>query len=108
MNTELIKLAKKAADSWRGTDAYRQAATIIDMLIDEIEHGVSVKKEKYYIRDLSADGGATAVVALTDDEYKAVKKFLDAPNVFDDGYGGDCTISDIGYETYEEALEHCH
>lgn len=107
MNTELNKLAKKAADSWRCTDAYHQAATIIDMLLDEIEHGESVKKEKYYIRDLSAEGSATAVIALTDDEYKAVKKFLDAPNVVDYGYSGNCTISDIGYETYEEALEHC-
>lgn len=108
MNAELIKLAKKAADSWRGTDAYHQAATIIDMLIDEIEHGRSTEKGKYYIRDLSADGGATAVAALTGDEYKTVKKFLDTPNVVDKGYSRECTISDVGYDTYEEALEHCH
>lgn len=37
MNKELVMLAKKAADSWRGTDGYHQAATIIDMLVEEIE-----------------------------------------------------------------------
>lgn len=37
MNNDLITIAKKAADSWRGTDAYHQAATIIDMLIEELE-----------------------------------------------------------------------
>ncbi len=37
MNNDLITIAKKAADSWRGTDAYHQAATIIYMLIEELE-----------------------------------------------------------------------
>lgn len=37
MNKDLITMAKKAADSWRGTDAYHQPATIIDMLIEELE-----------------------------------------------------------------------
>ena len=36
-NNELIRLAKKAADKWRGTDAYHQAAQIIDMLVEELE-----------------------------------------------------------------------
>ncbi len=35
MNEYLIKIAKKASDSWRGTDTYHQAAQIIDMLVDE-------------------------------------------------------------------------
>lgn len=37
MNTALLEMARKAADQWRETDAYYQAAVIIDMLIDEIE-----------------------------------------------------------------------
>lgn len=37
MNEELIKVAEKAANSWRNTDAYHQAATIIDMLVDEVK-----------------------------------------------------------------------
>lgn len=34
---EIIFLAKKAADAWRNTDTYHQAAQIIDMLISELE-----------------------------------------------------------------------
>lgn len=30
-------MAKKAADAWRNTDTYHQAAQIIDMLISELE-----------------------------------------------------------------------
>lgn len=36
-NNELIRMAKKAADAWRNTDAYYQAAQIIDMLVSELE-----------------------------------------------------------------------
>lgn len=36
-NNELIRLAKKAADAWRNTDGYQQAAQIIDMLVEELE-----------------------------------------------------------------------
>ena len=34
---EILTVAKKAADTWRGTDTYHQAAQIIDMLVDELE-----------------------------------------------------------------------
>jgi len=34
---EIITVAKNAADAWRGTDAYHQAAQIIDMLVSELE-----------------------------------------------------------------------
>ena len=34
---EIITVAKKAADAWRGTDTYHQAAQIIDMLVSELE-----------------------------------------------------------------------
>ena len=36
-NNELIRLAKKAAGTWRNTHEYQQAAQIIDMLVDELE-----------------------------------------------------------------------
>ena len=36
-NNELIRLAKKAAGTWRNTHEYQQAAQIIDMLLDELE-----------------------------------------------------------------------
>lgn len=36
MNTELQILAKKAADQWRNTDEYNQAAVIIDLLLDRL------------------------------------------------------------------------
>lgn len=36
-NNETIRLAKKAADAWRDTDTYHQAAQIIDMLISALE-----------------------------------------------------------------------
>ena len=36
-NNELIRMAKKAADAWRNTDAYYQAAQIIDMLLEELD-----------------------------------------------------------------------
>lgn len=34
---ETIRLAKKAADAWKQTDTYHQAAQIIDMLISALE-----------------------------------------------------------------------
>ena len=37
MNTELIRVARKAADSWKNKEGYRQAAYIIYALIEEIE-----------------------------------------------------------------------
>lgn len=36
-NDELVQVAKKAADAWRNTDSYYQAAQIIDMLVEELE-----------------------------------------------------------------------
>lgn len=56
---EIILLAKKAADAWRNTDTYHQAAQIIDMLISELEGDLALtppneplkledaKKERY-------------------------------------------------------------
>lgn len=36
-NTELLTAARKAVDAWNGTDTYHQAATIITILVDELE-----------------------------------------------------------------------
>ena len=36
-NNKTIRLAKKAADAWRSTDTYHQAAQIIDMLLSALE-----------------------------------------------------------------------
>lgn len=56
MNIEIIKAAQKAATAWKGTDTYGQAASIIQMLIDELEkqaeENVSLKAKSY---DLTKD-----------------------------------------------------
>ena len=41
-NNETIRLAKKAADAWRTTDTYHQAAQIIDMLISALEGDITL------------------------------------------------------------------
>ena len=66
-----------------------------------------MEQVKYYIRYNKADEYSAAVVGLTDDELKIVKKFLAAPNIVDGLYAGECSVSDVGYETYEEAARHC-
>ena len=37
MNTELIRLSRKAAKEWAGADGYSQASQLINMLCDELE-----------------------------------------------------------------------
>lgn len=37
VKAEIITMAKKAADAWRNTNTYHQAAQIIDMLAEELE-----------------------------------------------------------------------
>ena len=39
-NNEIIRLAKKAADAWRNTHEYQQAAQIIDLLVEELEKSI--------------------------------------------------------------------
>lgn len=41
-NNKTIQLAKKAADAWRSTDTYHQAAQIIDMLISALEEDTTL------------------------------------------------------------------
>ena len=45
-NPEIISAAKRAAGAWRGTDAYRQAAEIIDMLVAKLENMHTPKNEQ--------------------------------------------------------------
>ena len=51
-NNELIRLAKKAADAWRNTDAYYQAAQIIDMLVEKLESDTITQPNEH----LTCDG----------------------------------------------------
>lgn len=37
MNAELIRLSRKVAKEWAGTDGYNQASHLIGMLCDELE-----------------------------------------------------------------------
>ena len=53
-NNETIRLAKKAADAWRTTDTYHQAAQIIDMLISALRGDTPHPAER------AADAGGTA------------------------------------------------
>ena len=46
-NNELIRVAKKAADAWRNTDAYYQAAQIIDMLLEELDESALTQPNKW-------------------------------------------------------------
>ncbi len=61
--------------------------------------------EKYYIRTLSAEGEAYAIIQLTDEECAAVNKFLSAPEIIVWGnpdFCGDCYISPP-FDTFDQA-----
>ena len=62
-------------------------------------------EEKYYIACQSAEETASGVVCLTDEEHKAVKKFLEQVYSFSAGYCGSCGIDEKGYSDKEEALD---
>lgn len=51
-NNEFIRVAKKAADEWRNTDAYYQAVQIIDMLVEKLESDTIAQPNKH----LTCDG----------------------------------------------------
>lgn len=61
--------------------------------------------EKYYIARQCAEEECAGVVKLTDDEYAAVRKFLDQVYDFSSGYCGSCGIGKNPYETYNDAQE---
>lgn len=56
---EIITMAKKAADAWRNTDTYHQAAQIIDMLVEELEQNPTLTppNEWVSVEDAAPDPG---------------------------------------------------
>ena len=60
---------------------------------------------KWYVRYNSAEEYSYAIVQLSEAEYKAVVKFLDAPIIFGGGYAGTCDIINHPFNTKEEAFE---
>ncbi len=48
--TEIIIAAKKAANAWRNTDTYHQAAQIIDMLVSELEGEPTLTPPNEWVR----------------------------------------------------------
>lgn len=62
---------------------------------------------KWYIRFLIADDCDISVVYLTEDEYNAVCKFTNnAKSVDSCNCGYSCSISNVGFDTEEEAIAH--
>ena len=60
---------------------------------------------KYYYKIQSADTRSIGIVKLTDEEYEIIKDFLDAPyDVSANIWCGNCSISEKGYDTYDEAV----
>ena len=53
---EIITVAKNAADAWRGTDTYHQAAQIIDMLVSELEGEPTLTPPNEWV-SVEDDGG---------------------------------------------------
>ena len=71
---EIILLAKKAADAWRNTDTYHQAAQIIDMLISELEGDPTLPppNEPLTLEELREMDGEP-VYLIVDDQYEPLK-----------------------------------
>lgn len=61
----------------------------------------------WYVGKRSAEGNAYFVIELTDEERKAVQKFIDAQdNMYDEGYSGYFQILDSGpFDTKRKAVE---
>ncbi len=86
MNTELIRLSRKAAKEWAGTDGYYQASQLIGMLCDELEASAPVEpKEKAYrsiakhvFRAHRKYVGGNRLVILADDIREAEKLAMTA------------------------------
>ena len=49
---ELIRLSRKAADQWRNSDAYHQAAVLIDSLCDRLENADPVVHARWECIDV--------------------------------------------------------
>lgn len=61
--------------------------------------------EKFYKAYQSAEESSSGVVALTDEEYKAVEKFLKQVHAFISGWCGSCGIDPEAFKTENEACE---
>lgn len=63
---------------------------------------------KYYIGNNSADGDSYFIVKLSDEEYKAVCKFVDAQSdtFYEEDYSGSFGISLRGFDTRDEAISY--
>jgi len=59
--------------------------------------------EKYYLAHQCAEEDSAGVVQLTEQEHKAVQKFLDQVYKFSGGYCGTCSIGIESFNSKEEA-----
>jgi hypothetical protein len=67
--------------------------------------GVAMNK-RFYIFKQWAEENAYGIVELTEDEFKAVRKFLDTDYVIaGDWVGGRMLYDAYGFNTYDEAYE---
>lgn len=60
-------------------------------------------KEKYYIAYQTAEEQSYGIVHLTEEEHKAVQKFLQQVYNFSSGYCGSCGVEEKAYTNEEEA-----
>lgn len=69
---ELIRLSKKAANEWRNTDAYYQAAVLIDSLCDRLEKAENGNQQTNAdrIRSMSDEELAEKLYCFTDIDCK--------------------------------------
>ena len=88
--TEIITVAKNAADAWRGTDTYHQAAQIIDMLVSELEGEPILPHQNEWMSvderlpedDVPKHKAQIAVLVLTDRETVKIKNRTYHPSRF--------------------------
>jgi len=65
-----------------------------------------MSKECYYIARQVEEDCSYGVVHLTEQEFAAVRKFLNQVDDFTEGYCGSCEISDKIFETEKEAVNY--
>lgn len=71
---EIITVAKKAADAWRNTDTYHQAAQIIDMLVSELEGEPTLTQPNEWVRvdELQEMEGQWIIIKAFDAEISGI------------------------------------
>ena len=109
-NNETIRLAKKAADAWRDTDTYHQAAQIIDMLISALEGDPTLTppNDPLTLEELREMGGQPYWhVGLREESSPPHWNILDpfyAKHIKDYRYGENW----LAYRRPPEGEEHCY